>query len=38
MGKEWEGLELEGILVLAGILEEARAAWEAMAAKLELDH
>ena len=28
-GKEWEGLE--GSLVEVGILEEARAAWEAMA-------
>ena len=30
MGKEW--LILDGSLVLAGILEEARAAWVAMAA------
>jgi hypothetical protein len=30
VGKEW--LILEGSLVLAGILEEARAAWVAMAA------
>lgn len=30
VGKEWEFLE--GSLVLVGILEEARAAWLAMAA------